>query len=539
MPSLSKFLERFPLYPFLAALYPVLYLVSVNISETTPMAGLRSALLFLALALLAFLFFLACTRNVQRSALYTLATVLVFFLIFFVLYAPVYAALREVKLAGHVLGRHRYLVPASALLVGVSAVLLLVFGRRIPQKWLNGISAFANVAALVLTLLPVITIASAMIKEKNAVAQSSADLPSVTPLGAVEQKPDIYYIILDMNTNENAMMQLMAYDDSAFTQALEERGFFVTTCSRSNYDSTKQSLTSSLNMDYLQDLNVSGGMDGLYPLVQQSRVRRLLESAGYETWAFKTGYSYLDLKDADHYSDPTSGALNLLTYPGITNFESLILSISAGQVLYENRDGLSKTMQTFIDAPYMQRREEIFNIMGSLPQVAAADSDTPKFVYAHILAPHDPFVFDETGAPAFRRFPFTQNKDPEFGAGYGWDAYKKAYVDEVIYLHGAVIEMIDDILANSATPPVIILQGDHGIPYSKPYDAQFEILNAYYFPGVSETGLYDTISPVNSFRLVFNDYFGAEYPLLPDESYLTGDNFTFSPFSEPFTCPDR
>ena len=534
---MSKFFERFPLYPFLAALYPVLYLVSVNIRETTPLAGLRAALLFLALALLAFLFFLVCTRSVQRSALYTLGTVLVFFLIFFVLYAPVYTALREVKLAGHVLGRHRYLVPASALLVGVTTVLMLVFGRRIPQRWLNGISSFANVAALVLTLLPVITIVSATIKEKNAVAQSSATLPAVTPLAANAQTPDIYYIILDMSTSENAMHQLMEYDDSGFTQALEERGFFVSSCSRSNYDSTKQSLTSSLNMDYLQDLNISGGMDGLYPLVQQSRVRRLLEGAGYETYAFKTGYSYLDLKDADHYSDPTSGALNLLTYPGITNFESLILSISAGQVLYENRDGLTKQMQTFIDAPYMQRREEIFNIMGSLPQIADGESDAPKFVYAHILAPHDPFVFDETGEPAFRRFPFTQNKDPEFGAGYGWNSYKKAYVDEVIYLHGAVISMIDEILANSETPPVILLQGDHGIPWSRTYNAQFEILNAYYFPGISETDFYDTISPVNSFRLVFNDYFGADYPLLPDESYLTGDNYTFTPFTETFTCP--
>ena len=534
---MSKFLERFPLYPFLAALYPVLYLVSVNISETTPLAGLRSALLFLALALLAFMFFLACTRSVQRSALYTLAVVLVFFLIFFVLYAPVYTTLREVKLAGHVLGRHRYLVPASALLVGVTAVLLLIFGRRIPRKVLNGLSAFLNVAALVLTLLPVITIVSATIKEKNAVAESSAALPAVTTLAAIEQQPDIYYIILDMDTSENAMVQLMNYDDSAFTHALEERGFFVSTCSRSNYDSTKQSLTSSLNMDYLQDLDVSGGMDGLYPLVQQSRVRRLLEGAGYETWAFKTGYSYLDLKDAAHYSDPTSGALNLLTYPGITNFESLILSISAGQVLYENRDGLSKQMQTFIDAPYMQRREEIFNIMDSLPQAAADESASPKFVYAHILAPHDPFVFDETGEPAFRRFPFTQNKDPEFGAGYGWDEYKKAYVNEVIYLHGAVIEMIDQILANSQIPPVIILQGDHGIPWSKPYSAQFEILNAYYFPGVSEPGYYDGISPVNSFRLLFNDYFDAAYPLLPDESYVTGEDFTFTLFTETFTCP--
>ena len=533
---MTKTLKKLPLYPFLIAIYPILYYVSTNIGEVTPMAGLRAALIFLALSLLAFLFFRLVSKNTQQSALYTLVVVLVFFLIFFILYAPAYRTLREVVFMGQPLGRHRNLVLASALLLAAVSALLLVFGKRLPKKWLNNIALFANLIALFLTILPVVTIVSAMIKEKQAISQSSADLPEITELAVTQTTdlPDIYYIVLDMNTNENVMRQLIDYDDSGFTRALEETGFYVSSCSQSNYNSTRQALTSSLNLDYLDNLDISGGEAGMYPLMQQSRVRRMLEDIGYSTYAFKTGYSFLDLKTADHYSDPTRGALNLITYPGITTFESLILSVSAGQVLYENRDSLSSSMQTLIDAPYMRRRAEIFNVMDSLPEIAKEEG--PKFIYAHVLAPHDPFVFDENGDPAFRRYPFTENGDPEFGAGYGWDAYKKGYADEVTYLHGAIIAMIDQILANSETPPIIILQGDHGIPYTTQFNAEFQILNAYYFPGITSAGFYDTISPVNSFRLLFKDYFGTDFSLLEDKAYFTNEDFTFTEFSEVFPC---
>ena len=46
------------------------------------------------------------------------------------------------------------------------------------------------------------------------------------------------------------------------------------------------------------------------------------------------------------------------------------------------------------------------------------------------------------------------------------------------------------------------------------------ILNAYYLPGY-DGDLYATISPVNSFRLVFNSYFGGEYDMLEDVSYYS------------------
>ncbi|MEM3434373.1 MAG: hypothetical protein QXI12_04915 [Candidatus Methanomethyliaceae archaeon] len=48
----------------------------------------------------------------------------------------------------------------------------------------------------------------------------------------------------------------------------------------------------------------------------------------------------------------------------------------------------------------------------------------------------------------------------------------------------------------------------------------FPILNAYYLPGHCKVLLRDTISPVNTFRVIFNYYFGQDFDILEDDTYL-------------------
>ena len=157
----------------------------------------------------------------------------------------------------------------------------------------------------------------------------------------------------------------------------------------------------------------------------------------------------------------------------------------------------------------------------------------PTFSYIHVISPHPPFVFDAEGNPTY---------PPDFWNAqrlYPPDLYAKGYQNQLTYLNKNVLKAIDTILADSKTPPIIIFQGDHG-PWLQPKFKRFWILNAYYFPGHKDA-LYSTISPVNTFRLMFNTYFGGKYDMLKDISYFSPVPKLYE-FSEvPYGCdyPDN
>ena len=531
---MKKSFEKIAFYPFLTAVYPILFLLSVNISEVSPETGFRSALILLIFSLAAFLVALGITRNIQRSALTSFIVMLIFFLLFFVLYAPVYHSLREVQVFGETLGRHRYLMLATLFLLGATELIVILLSRKLTPKLLHSVTQVLNLFTLILVLIPMITIISYTVKKQQVLTRTQANLPPLEQSLKVDESnaPDIYYLIFDMHTSDKVMFELMNYDDSDFTAALEERGFFVAPCSRSNYASTQFSLTSSLNMNYIQELTASYETPALYPLMQYSMVRRILEDAGYKTYAFETGYSFTELKDADRYFSPLAGVMDLLTYPGLTPFESLIMQVSGGKILYETRDQLSQKMQFIIDAPYVEYRDRILFTLDTIP--ALAEEPGPKFVFAHILAPHDPFVFDENGNTAWRKTPFTLDQDPE----YSWDSYQVAYIKEIQYLHKRIIEIVDELQANSHVKPIIIIQGDHGIPRTGIDGAHYQIYNAIYMGEAKAENLYDEISPVNNFRVILNNAFGANFDLLPDEAYIIDQKAgTATQFTGGFKCP--
>ena len=69
-----------------------------------------------------------------------------------------------------------------------------------------------------------------------------------------ENPPDIYYIILDEYPNNESLKKNYGFDNTEFLTFLENSGFYVVNNSFSNYPTTIQSLSSSLNMEYLDVL---------------------------------------------------------------------------------------------------------------------------------------------------------------------------------------------------------------------------------------------------------------------------------------------
>jgi hypothetical protein len=156
------------------------------------------------------------------------------------------------------------------------------------------------------------------------------------------------------------------------------------------------------------------------------------------------------------------------------------------------------------------------------------ENEAPTFVFAHFLLPHPEYVFNRDGS-------FSAPPDATELAQKGFkQVVKERYIDQLVATNRMVESLIDRILEGSDTPPIIILQADEGpIPnggqrvswsYEDSTDAELRektgILNAYHLPGVDANEvLKPSITPVNSFRLVFNLYFGTSLDLLPNLTY--------------------
>lgn len=138
-----------------------------------------------------------------------------------------------------------------------------------------------------------------------------------------------------------------------------------------------------------------------------------------------------------------------------------------------------------------------------------------KFVYLHLPAPHQPQVLGPNGE--FQ----TALRDP-------------GYYDAITYLNKHVLEIISKIINQSKIPPVIILQGDHG--FYEDASTRMYNLKAYYLPGAGEKLVYPTITPVNTFDIIFNAYFDGKYPILKDVCNWYVGNYCFDFKKAPTIC---
>jgi hypothetical protein len=190
--------------------------------------------------------------------------------------------------------------------------------------------------------------------------------------------------------------------------------------------------------------------------------------------------------------------LNLLS--GVNDFEAMLIRSSGLLFLSAISPRAADVLLPELNFPNKDHRDLVLFELDALQEVPAIQS--PKFVFAHIVSPHEPMVFGPNGE--------TLEREP---------SYDKGYPDQIAYLNKRILPIVDSILQNSPTLPVIIIQGDHGARQSVGEYGRLGILNAYYLPDSGERMLYKSISPVNTFRVLFNTYFGQKYEMLKDTSY--------------------
>lgn len=474
-----------PFHPIAIAAYPVLSLYAANqglIPFTQVVAPLLAVIAF---ALFLWLLAAALLRSWLRGALVASAATLLFFMF------------------GHLQNALNLAVSFTFWLwIPLLTIGLLLAGWK--WKEADQITRAMNAVALILILFPIFGITLGR-TEKAA------------PQGTVFQKtkarstPDIIHIVLDGYGRADALKRVMGFSNDQFLSELRKRGFSVQDGARTNYVQTQQSLASTLNLNYLQDLfpNPTRSMEfrnELNRAVDHSAVSQRLKAQGYKYIAIGSGFPYFNFKSADIALDDVDGS---------TIFLSSLLELTPLQPDTALPTNLYEAKRRMI-------RRAFANI-GAMAQPGGS----PKFLFAHILVPHPPFVFTAAGeeTPKLPGGYALSDGSHYFARGGTRESYRNGYVEQLQFTNKLLLATLDRILEGAKPQTIIILQGDHGPKLLLDQEKLEKTDLAEVAPillaikGLPPKTQIET--PVNLYRNIFSDLFGDELPSLANKTYYS------------------
>ena len=501
--------------PLLAA-YPIIFLAGRNVGQVSAVSVALTSIAAVAAACLVYGILRLRTRSATSAGVATVCVLVLFF---------AYPTVREwIEAALNQLGRKTNETPnaldaargVSTMLGVVWALLAVAAAERIVRSaWAGRAEAarvlnFAAVALLAVALLPILTSAlKATGRSPGAAlaATQGGDAPTAA------RSPDIYYIVLDGYARADVLQQKYGFRNDAFTDALRSRGFRVSDQSAANYNWTFLSLASTLNLGYLHDVFTSGTLDpisgdrtAIYDRIRDSETARFLRDRGYRivhfqsTWGATSSNAYADRE------------------------------VKCEQQVYAN-----EFVRAIIEASWLSAFRTKAGVdlaqchLDSFRTLARIGADPgPKFVFAHFIVPHHPYLFDRDGnilrnATVSNQFEFQKRL---------WED-KNGYVSQLEYVNRLVLEAVDGIVATSQQKPIIVLASDHGPNLAKDLTRIQQVairlanFGAYLLPDAPADLMPPDGSAVNQFRRILTHYFDAGLEPLPDRYFI-------SPYRYPF-----
>lgn len=472
-----------PFYPPLFAIFPVLALYAHNAGELTLSELWMPLGAAFGLGLAVLLIVWVPLRNVRKAGIVAILLIAPFFC-----YGYAKDVLTELGWPNH---------PAYLVGTWVTAFAIGTYLVVRTQKNLRGLTTVLNLAVVAIVAFPAVSIG---IYESSRPTWSLETSPIIPETQAYE-RPDIYYIILDMYPRADVLEEHYGFDNSEFIDYLEGRGFYVPTSNLINHGPSSHSMASSLNMEYLTYLADELGegetdMGPIYSLLQINKVSRFLTK-----WQ---GYRYVHMGSQWEMTRTSPLAHDNISPDTVSEFPLLVAQTTA----LRDIGG--------IDAIDYRKRHADYALAQFEGLMAIPDVEEPLFVFAHIVIPHGPYVFDQEG-------------------NYLTEQGSDQFIGQLEFCNKKVMELVDSILDENERA-VIVLQGDTGAGCEGVEDCEawkcsgepsalFSELAAknfvaYHLPAGSEM-LYDTITPVNTFRVIFNAYFGMEYEMLESRQYLS------------------
>ncbi|MBC2777149.1 sulfatase-like hydrolase/transferase [Parasphingopyxis marina] len=332
-----------------------------------------------------------------------------------------------------------WLEGAALAFAGLIALDLM---RRIPPHdgQLERTNMMVNIAALPLILV----FAGQAAMDQRTLESGRPDVSTPFPAfeaQADENSPDVWHFVMDRYGNRETLAQVYGYDNTPFLNALRERGFVVDDNAFANYQRTGHSLASTLNASYLEPLAENEQLMGgdwvpIYRAMRDNRAIEFFNEAGYTTVFAGTWWN------PSRRNPGAAENINLRDMPELARL--LVEQSVPGRVL------------DLTDLPYGNarhdqclREEHKFEALQEL-----ASRDERKYIFAHFLLPHPPYVINADGS-------CRPLADAEAATR------RDNYIGQLDYANRELLATIDAILAGPR-PATIILQADEG-PWPAPH----------------------------------------------------------------------
>ncbi|HEY3335030.1 MAG TPA: hypothetical protein VGK16_07295 [Candidatus Limnocylindrales bacterium] len=485
-------MSRIPLHPVLFAAYAVLFLYAANLAYVLPVDVVAPLARIVIGAAAAWAALALVLRDPRRGAIVATAGVVAF-----LAYGHLAPGLAD-----------RGLDDRSQMAVwGVVGIAAFVYAIRANGS-LPTVTAGLNVLAIVLLVFAASSIVPYELNRAGRLPVTLA--PPVLARTTMTTSRDIYFLVFDRYGSAESLERRFGITDNDLYAWLRDEGFQVPAHSHANYRATDFSLAATLNMRYLDDLTTSVGRVSrdrtpAQAMFKDHAVGEFLKAEGYRYYQLGTWFQPtrdIPIADENLVLGETSEFENVLTGTTMLPAIDRMLGRTTPELSFRDR-----------------HREGTLFELRQLRRVSTAPGR--KFVFAHILLPHDPYVFRADGTPI-----------PEDEAKATPEA--RLYRNHLAFANAQIKDIVGYLLAGpEATRPIVIIEGDEGPLACQSVDCvqttpdylriRLGNLLAMYLPGVDER-LPDTYSSVNTFRTVFRDYFGADLPPLPDRSFTWPDN---------------
>jgi hypothetical protein len=486
---------RLPFHPIALAAYSVLFVYAANVGEVLPVdaTGPTARAILAAVALTAVVGLVY--RDMRRGALVASAIVIAF--AFFGHASP--------ALAGAGIDERTQLV-AWGVAVGLVALVAIRARGSLPRMTL-ALNAFSLV--LVAFVLAAIVPYEAG-RAARVTAAEPTDDPSI-PTATRRPERDIYYLVFDRYGSDWSIRQRFGLEND-LPEWLADQGFQVVPGARSNYRATDLSLASTLNLRYLDDLTEFVGRES----GDRTPARKLLQRHAVGAFLRANGYRYIHVGP---WWSPTASseiADEVLQEGKESEFGGVLYDASVMPAI-DRLLGRSDVIEAGIRDRHRNSALFQFRQLQRLPSAPGR-----KFVFAHILMPHNPYVFRADGSPVYEGQAVVE---PE----------EQLYAGQLAFTNARIRETVAALLAGpDESDPIVVIQADEG-PFlcrnvdcvdgsPETYGIRLGVLAAYYLPGLPARTMPPTHSLVNTFRTIFREYFGADLPRLPDRSYSWPDN---------------